>query len=145
MKRETSTPAEYLKRLPAERRAALTKVRAAIRKQLPRGFVETMAFGMISYVVPLERYPDPYNGQPLMLAALASQKNHMAVYLLGVYASKDLRAWFEKAYAASGKKLDMGKSCVRFKTLDALALDVVAQAIGKLSVDAYVKLAQAAR
>lgn len=139
------TAAEYLKTLPADRRAALSTVRAAIRKKLPRGFVETIEFGMISWVVPLERYPDTYNGRPLMLAALASQKNHMSVYLIGAYASPPLRKWFEAAYAASGKKLDMGKSCVRFKTLEALALDIVATAISRLSVDAYVKLAEAAK
>ncbi len=81
-----------------------------------------MQFGMIAYCVPLSRYPETYNGAPLLYAALAAQKNHNAVYLMGIYADGELRKWFEANYKASGKRLDVGKSCVRFKTLDDLPL-----------------------
>ena len=90
---------------------------------------------MIAYEVPLATYPDTYNGQPLMLAALASQKNHMAVYLSAIYGSEPLREEFEDAYRATGKRLDMGKSCVRFRRLDDLPLPVIGQAIAACSAD----------
>jgi Domain of unknown function (DU1801) len=139
------TVTEYLDGLPDDRRAAIKTVRAAIKKQLPPGYVEIIQSGMICWAIPLSRYPHTYNGQPLPIACLASQKSHMAIYLTGLYADDRARAWFEKAYAASGKKLDMGKSCVRFKTLDALALDVVAAAVGKIGVDEYLALYEKAR
>ena len=90
---------------------------------------------MLAYQVPLERYPDTYNGQPLLYAALASQKNHMAVYLMGIYGSDTLREKFESAYRATGKRMDIGKSCVRFRRLDDLPLDVVGDAIAAVSLD----------
>jgi hypothetical protein len=139
-----STVQDYLSELPEDRRSALTRVRTVIRKHLPRGFEETMQYGMISYIVPLSRYPNTYNGQALTVAALGSQKNHMAVYLMGVYGSPQLRTWFESAYAASGKRLDAGKSCVRFKKLDDLALDAVAGAIERVSVADLIALSEAA-
>ena len=134
----------YLSELPEDRRSALTRVRSVIRKHLPRGFEETMQYGMISYVVPLSRYPDTYNGQPLTVASLGSQKNHMAVYLMGVYGSPELRTWFESAYAKHGKRLDAGKSCVRFKALDDLALEAVAGAIERVSVADLIAQSEAA-
>lgn len=137
MHSEAASVEEYLTGLPDDRRAAFTAVRAAIRAALPTGIVETMNWGMITYEIPLATYPDTYNGQPLMYAALASQKNHMAVYLQAVYGNEDLRTRFEDAYRASGKKLDMGKSCVRFKKLDDLPLEVVADAIAACSVTQY--------
>ena len=130
------TVADYLKGLPADRRAALSAVRDTIKQNLPPGYEEGMQWGMISYYVPLKRYPDTYNGQPLCVAGLASQKQYMAVYLMGVYSSPVLGSWFRQAYRDSGKKLDMGQSCVRFKTLDDLPLDVVGRAIAKVPVDA---------
>lgn len=133
-----ATVDEYLASLAPDRRAAIEAVRQVIRKNLPSGFEEGMQYGMIGYYVPLERYPDTYNGEALGLAALASQKNHMALYLMSVYADPGLRVWFEEAYRASGKKLDMGKSCVRFKSLDALPLDLVGEAIGKVQLDDFV-------
>ena len=137
MHSEAASVEEYLTGLPDDRRAAISAVRAAIRAALSTGIVETMNWGMITYEIPLATYPDTYNGQPLMYAALASQKNHMAVYLQAVYGNEDLRTQFEDAYRASGKKLDMGKSCVRFKKLDDLPLDVVADAIAACSVTQY--------
>jgi hypothetical protein len=138
MQSDATTVAEYLDSLPADRRAALSAVRRVIRKNLPKGIVETMNWGMISYEIPLKTYPDTYNGQPLMYAALGSQKNHMAVYLTAVYGSQKLREEFEAAYRASGKKLDMGKSCVRFRTLDGLPLDVIGNAIGSCTLEQYI-------
>lgn len=141
---DAATVAEYLAGLPEDRRKALAKVRAVIRKNLPKGVVESVNWGMIAYEIPLKTYPDTYNGQPLLYAALASQKNYMAVYLHGVYGNEVLRKRFEDAYRATGKKLDMGKSCVRFTTLDALPLDVVGDAIGACTVQQYLAAYEAA-
>jgi hypothetical protein len=134
-----ATVKEYLEELPDDRRKAIAKVRAVIRKNLPKGFVEDMNFGMISYVVPLTTFPDTYNGKPLMYAALASQKNYMAVYLSAVYSDPDHLDWFVASYKASAKKLDMGKSCVRFRTIDDLPLDVIGEAIARTSLDEFVE------
>ena len=129
------TVAAYLKSLPPDRRSAMTAVRGVIKKHLPRGYEEAMQWGMISYYVPLKRFPKTYNGHPLCLAALAAQKGHMAVYLMGVYGNAEHDRWFRTAYKATGKKLDMGKSCVRFKSLDDLPLDVLGEAIARITVD----------
>jgi uncharacterized protein YdhG (YjbR/CyaY superfamily) len=131
---------QYLARLPSDRRAAVSKVRAVINANLPAGYEEKIQYGMISWCVPESVLPakDVYNKQPLCLASLASQKHHMAVYLLHVYGDPKLRGWFEKAYQQTGKKLDMGQSCVRFKNLDALPLDVIGEAMSKVTVDRYV-------
>jgi hypothetical protein len=139
-----STVEEYLASLPADRRAAIGRVRDVVNARLPPGYEETMQYGMISWIVPTSRLAATYNGQPLALASLASQKQYMALYLMTVYQGR-LAAWFRDAYAASGKKLDMGKACVRFKTLDALPLDVVGEAIARVPVDAYVAVYEASR
>ena len=144
MHSDATTVKEYLDSLPEDRRTALTKVRTVIRKNLPKGVVERMNWGMITYEVPLSTYPDTYNGQPLMFAALASQKRHMAVYLMGIYGSDDLRDWFEEAYRATGKRMDVGKSCVRFTKLDDLPLDVVGEAVGAVSLDEFLAMHDAA-
>ncbi|MBZ4416251.1 DUF1801 domain-containing protein [Myxococcus sp. RHST-1-4] len=133
-----NTVAEYLASLPADRRTALETVRREILRNLPAGYEEGIHFGMIGYCIPLSRYPDTYNGQPLMLAALASQKQYMSVYLMTVYGDPKLAAWFQKAYAAAGKKLDMGKSCVRFKSLDTLPVELIGEAVSKVDVDEYI-------
>jgi len=142
---DAATVGDYLDELPGDRRAAVEAVRAVILANLPAGFVESVAHGMIAYAVPLSTYPDTYNGEPLMYAALASQKRHMAVYLMGIYGSDDLRERFIAEYAAAGKKLDMGKSCVRFARLDDLPLDVVGRAVAAMTCDDYVSLAREAR
>ena len=123
------TVEDYLAELPDERRAALAKVRDAIRRNLPKGYEEGMGFGMISYTLPLAKYPDTYNGQPLCYAALAAQKSHCAVYLTGAYADPKVARALETGFAKAGKKLDMGKSCIRFKTADDLPLDVIGKAV----------------
>ena len=115
-------------------------MRSAILDSLPDGYAEEMRWGMISYEVPLAIQPDTYNGKPLMYAALASQKRHMAVYLSGVYADPEARADFERAYRASGKRFDMGKSCVRFRRLGDLPLDVIGDAIARYPIEDFVDL-----
>jgi hypothetical protein len=137
VKSEATTVEDYLAILPEDRRDALAAVRAVMRASLPDGIVETMNWGMISYEVPLATYPDTYNGHPLLFAALASQKNHMAVYLMPIYGSDALRERFEADYAASGKRLDAGKACVRFRTLDALPLDVIGRAVAACSLERF--------
>jgi uncharacterized protein YdhG (YjbR/CyaY superfamily) len=132
-----TTVEQYLGQLPDDRRDAIAEVRDVILDNLPDGFVETMNWGMICYEVPLETFPDTYNKKPLMYAALASQKNHMAVYLTAVYGNADLAGWFVDEYEATGKKLDMGKSCVRFKTIDQLPVDLIGEAIAKVSLDDF--------
>ena len=104
-----------------------------------------MNWGMITYQVPLSRYPDTYNKQPLMMAALASQKNHMAVYLTGVYADEGSRARFDAAYKATGKRMDVGKSCVRFRKLEDLPLQLIGEAISEHSVDEFIDMTERAR
>jgi Domain of unknown function (DU1801) len=140
MKSDALTVSEYLAGLPEDRKKAIAAVRKVIRANLPKGIVESMNWGMIVYEVPLKTYPDTYNGQPLAYAGLASQKNHMSVYLMGIYGSDALRADFESAYRATGKRMDVGKSCVRFRALDDLPLDVVGDAIGALTLDQFLAL-----
>src|SRR5690606_35123491 len=110
-----TTVEQYLAELPPERREVVATMRALVLQHLPAGYEERMNWGMISYEVPLARYPDTYNKQPLAYAALAAQKNHYALYLNCVHAGDDREAALREAFAAAGKKLDMGKSCVRFK------------------------------
>ena len=109
---------------------------------LPDGIVETMNWGMISYEIPLSTVPDTYNGKPLMFAALASQKQYCALYLMAVYGSDVVRREFEVAYQKSGKRMDIGKSCIRFRELDDLPLDVVADAVAAVSIDQYLQMQQ---
>ncbi len=142
---KAKTVADYLGELPDDRREALTEVRRAILDNLPEGVVEAMNWGMISYEVPLETFPDTYNGKPLMYAALASQKNHMAVYLTTVYSDSELEDWFRERYAETGKKLDMGKSCVRFRKLDDVPVDLIGETIAKVNLDEFLAISRAAR
>ena len=138
MQSHATTVDEYLSELPDERREAIGRVRQTILANLPQGYEEAMNWGMITYQVPLETCPDTYNGEPLMYAALASQKNHMAVYLTGIYMSDEARAKFEAAYKATGKPLDVGKSCVRFKKLDDLPLPLIGESIASEDVEGFV-------
>jgi hypothetical protein len=136
---EASTVEEYLADLPAERWEAISTVRDTILDNLPDGFEETMNWGMIAYQVPLSVYPDTYNKRPQMYAALASQKKDMAVYLTGVYMDNAYRDTFEAAYRATGKRLDVGRSCVRFRKLDDLPLELIGETIGRLDLDTFVE------
>ncbi|MDH3705689.1 MAG: DUF1801 domain-containing protein [Acidimicrobiia bacterium] len=139
------TPEQYLAELPDDRRDQIEEVRDVILTNLPHGYVEQMGWGMLAYVVPLEAYPDTYNKQPLMYAALASQKNHMAVYLSNIYADEPSLDWFRQAYLATGNKLDMGKSCVRFRHLDQLPLEVIGQAIARTPLSEFIAQYERAR
>ena len=129
---------EYLSELPQERRAVLTELRKLIRKNLPKGYDEAVNFGMLCYHIPLDRYPDTYNGQPLGYVSLASQKNYFALYLMGPYADPAQAAALKDGFAKAGKKLDMGKSCVRFRKLDDLALDAIAKVIASTTPEQFI-------
>jgi uncharacterized protein YdhG (YjbR/CyaY superfamily) len=139
-----TTPAAYLASLPSERRKVISAVRAVVKKNLPKGYVESMNWGMLAYEIPLSRYPDTYNKQPLMYLALAAQKNNYALYLTSVASDKVLMDRLTKAYKAAGKKLDMGKGCLRFKTLEELPLDVIADMVASTSVERRIELSEAA-
>jgi hypothetical protein len=128
----------YLAELPEERRRAIETVRQVILDNLPPGYEEVMNWGMITYQVPLPEYPDTYNGKPLMYAALASQKNHMAVYLTAIYADDKARQSFEDAYRQTGKRFDAGKSCVRFRKLDDLPLELIGQSIASCRMPEFI-------
>lgn len=134
---EATTVAAYLKSLPADRREAIAALRKVIRKNLPTGYVEAMRYGMISYEVPLAIEPRTYNGQPLNYAGLASQKNHMSVYLCGLYCLKGELQKFEKAW--KGGRLDMGKACIRFRKLENLDLELIGRTIASVPVEDFVK------
>jgi len=135
----------YLKELPDDRRSVVSKLRNVIRRRLPSGYQEAMNWGMIAYQVPLERYPETYNGEPLLYAAIAAQKRHYSLYLMTVYQDSALETRLRAAFDRSGKKLDMGKSCIRFKTLEDLPLDAIGEIVGSVSVDQFVKNYEKAR
>lgn len=137
--------ADYLSALPAERRAVLAAVRAVVRKHLPAGYREVMNWGMITYEIPLARYPDTYNGRPLCYVALAAQKSHYALYLTNVYQDPALAALLKEGFEKAGKKLDMGKSCLRFQHLDDLELEVIGQLVAGTSPEAFIARHEASR
>lgn len=138
MRSSASTVEEYLAELPEERREAIEAVRHVILKNLPEDYEEVMNWGMITYQVPLEIYPDTYNKKPLIYAALAAQKNHMAVYLTAIYMDEGKSREFEAAYKATGKRYDVGKSCVRFRELVDLPLELIGESIASLPVSEFV-------
>ena len=138
MHSDAATVEDYLAELPPERREAIERVRSLVLERLPDGYEERMQYGMISYVVPWEVYSTTYNGQPLAYVSLASQKRHMALYLNSVYAYPEQGRAFEERYRASGKRLDMGKSCVRFKRVDDLPFDVIGDTIAETPVAQFV-------
>ena len=140
MQSKAKTVKEYLAELPDDRRESLTTVRDVILQNLPPGYEETMNWGMITYQIPPETYPNTYNKQPLMYAALASQKNHMAVYLTSIYSDVETKETFVREYKATGKKLDMGKSCVRFKKLESLPLELIGKAISSMNVQQMIEM-----
>ena len=145
MQSKAKSVEDYLSELDDTRRAAISTVRNVVLENLPDGYEEMMLFGMITYAVPLSTFPDTYNKQPLMYAALASQKRHMALYLTNVYGDGSLEAWFRERYKATGKRLDMGKSCVRFRKLDDLPLGLVGETISKTPIDEFLEIYRASR
>lgn len=141
MKSSAKTVDEYVKSLPPDRREAINTVREVILKNLPKGYEECMSYGMIGYVVPHSIYPKGYHcdpSLPLPYANLASQKNHMALYLMCCYGDPAIYKWFCDSWKKAGKKLDMGKSCVRFKKLEDVSLDVIGQVIARVPVKNYI-------
>jgi hypothetical protein len=141
---KATTVDAYLAELPEERRAIVSAVRDLIVRNLPRGYKEMIGYGAINYGIPLADYPDTYNKQPLCYAALAAQKNHYSLYLMNVY-SGDQEDALREGFRNAGKKLDMGKSCVRFKKLDDLPLDVIAQVIASTPSKAFIGRYEAIR
>ncbi|MBN1369763.1 MAG: DUF1801 domain-containing protein [Dehalococcoidaceae bacterium] len=138
MRSEAVTVEQYLAEMPEERRKTVEAVRQIILDNLPPGYEEVMNWGMITYQVPLETYPDTYNDKPLMYAALASQKNHMSLYLTGVYLDETARKSFVEQYRATGKKLDVAKSCVRFKKLEDLPLQLIGKTIAAYDAASFI-------
>jgi hypothetical protein len=143
MKTEAKTPEEYLENIPADRKKAFTELRNAFKKNLPKGYQEGMAYGMITYCIPLSTYPKGYHvstGTPLGLVSIASQKNFLAVYHMGLYMDSKLLKWFQDEYKKQAKgKLDMGKSCVRLKKLDDIPFKLFADLAKKIPVDMYIE------
>jgi uncharacterized protein DUF1801 len=140
-----ATVQEYLDELPEDRRNVVSAVRDVILRNLPKGYSESMSWGMISYEVPLERYPKTYNGQPLGFAGLAAQKNYYAVYLMCVYADSVEERRLREEFAKAGKKLDMGKSCIRFRKLEDISLDAIGRAVASMPVERYIEVYEASR
>ncbi|MSU57291.1 MAG: DUF1801 domain-containing protein [Pedosphaera sp.] len=141
MTSNAKTVAEYLRSLPEDRRIAISAVRKVILANLPAGYEEIMQYGMIGYVVPLRIYPAGYPPDPklpLGFACLGSQKNHMALYMMCIYCDPPTAKWLKQAFKDAGKRLDMGKSCLRFKKLDDLPLDVIGQVIARVPVKEYI-------
>ena len=140
-----ATVAGYLRELPAERRALIAAVRAVVRKNLPAGYRETMSWGLISYEIPLARYPDTYNGRPLCYVGLAAQKNHNALYLTEVYQDPSQAKRLKDGFRRAGKKLNMGKSCLRFQKLEDLELKVIGEIIARTPPDRFIARYEASR
>ena len=136
---------EYLAELPPERAAVVAAMRDLVDAHMPPGYQEAMAFGMIGWGIPLSRYPDTYNRQPLGYVALAAQKNAYSLYLMGVHADGEQERALHEAAAAAGKKLDMGKSCLRFKRPEDLPLQAIGKLIASIQVDDYIALYEASR
>lgn len=148
MKYEASTVEEYISQLPEERQEVLQKLRNIIKENLPEGFEEGINYNMIGYYVPHSKYPDGYHCDPklpLPFMNLASQKNSVNLYHSGIYANKDLHDWFVAEYPKHAKrKLDMGKSCIRFKKLDDIPYELIAELCTKMSVDEWVSTYESA-
>jgi hypothetical protein len=145
MMSKAGTVAEYIASLPEDRREAIVAVRDTILKNLPKGFEENMRWGMISYEVPLGVYPDTYNKQPLCYVGLASQKNYMTCYLMSAYADSVQEKKLRDDYTKAGKKLDFGKSCLRFKDINDVLLDTVGAIVASTEMEKYVEHAKQAR
>jgi hypothetical protein len=136
MQSDASTVQEYFDGLPADRRAEIEPVYRAVRDAMPDGYEESMAWGMITWSVPLEEFPDTYNGQPLCYVSLAVQNRHNALYLMGLYGGDDKQAEeFRARWTADGRKLDMGKSCLRFRSTDELRMDLIEETVSSVKPD----------
>lgn len=140
-----ATVTQYLASLPPERRRVVAAVRRMIRTHLPKGYREAMDFGMITYGIPLARFPVTYNGRPLMYVALAAQKHNYSLYLTGIYMEQARAERLREAFARAGKRIDMGKSCIRFRTLDDLEMTAIAAEIGSTTPEEFIRRHQASR
>ena len=142
MQSQATTVEQYLAELPEDRRAAIAAVRKVILKNLDKDFEEGMQYGMIGYFVPHRIFPAGYHcdpTKPLCYAGLASQKNYMSLYLMCIYGSESHAKWFQTEWSKTGKKLDMGKCCIRFKKLEDLSLEVIGEAIRRLTAKKYIE------
>lgn len=147
MRSKAATVEEYLAELSDDRREIVQAVRDVILTNLPAGYEEGMRYGMIGYYVPLSEYPAGYRcnpEQPLPFVSLASQKNYVSVYLYCVYSDEKQKAWFQKAWEETGSKLNMGKSCVRFRNVDEVPLKVIGEAVKRVPVAKFIKTCEAA-
>ncbi len=144
MKINASSPEEYIRQLPEDRKAAMEKLRSIIADNLLEDFTETINYGMIGYVVPHSVYPAGYHSdpkQPLPFINIAAQKNHIALYHMGLYTDEELLDWFKKEYPKhSSRKLDMGKSCIRFKNPDQIPYELIGELAGKMSAAEWIEL-----
>ena len=144
MQSKATSVETYIKELPPERQEPIKKLRAIIKKNIPKGFKEEMGYGMMGYVVPHSIYPAGYHCTPelpLPFLSVASQKNFIAVYHMGIYADKKLLDWFTDAYAKTGLgKLDMGKSCMRFKKADKIPYELIGELDSKMTVEDWIKM-----
>ncbi|WP_297333046.1 DUF1801 domain-containing protein [Flavobacterium sp.] len=144
MQSEAVTPQDYIQSLPEERQAAMQQLRQVIQENLPKGFKECMAYGMLGYVVPHETYPPGYHCNPktpLPFLSIASQKNFIALYHMGLYADKELYEWFVSQYPNHSKyKLDIGKSCIRFKKPEAIPYELIAELLTKMTPQQWITL-----
>lgn len=141
---KAANPEEYISKCPEERQEALNRLREVVKENLPEGFQETMNYGMIGYVVPHSLYPGGYHCDPklpLPFANIASQKNYIALYHSGIYASPEVQEWWTAEYPKHAKrKLDMGKSCIRFKKTDDIPYDLIAELMQKFTVEDWIAL-----
>ena len=143
---KTATTVEsLLKSLPPQRAREMSRVRAALKKYLPEGYEEAVVKDVIAWQVPLARYPDTYNKQPLWLAALGAPKSYLTLHFMPVYFSKPTLEKLQAAFKQAGKKLDIGMACIHYHTADDLALDALGEIIAGLSVDKWVGIAQTAQ
>jgi hypothetical protein len=145
VKSSAKTVQAYLDELPEGQREVVSRVRDLILTNLPEGYQESMNWGMITYEIPLERYPKTYNKQPLGYIALAAQKNHYALYLMGCYADSEQEVQLRQGFEQAGKKFDMGKSCLRFKKLEDLPFDVLAPVIASMTPDEFIAVYETAQ
>jgi Domain of unknown function (DU1801) len=139
-RRRATTVKQYLAELPADRRTTVAAARSLVRKHLPKGYKEVMQWGMICWIVPSSKLAETYNGDPLCYAALAAQKNFNTLYLMTAYGSKDQYAWLRDEFKKVGKKFDMGKSCLHFKSIEDLVPSAVGKVLGSVTPDRYVEI-----
>jgi hypothetical protein len=144
-KSSSTTVATFLAKLPLERRREVERVRDVVRRHLPEGYEEAIGKNMLVYQVPLKRYSDTYNGHPLWYVALASEKSYLSLHLMPVYGDAAQAKRLKDGFQAAGKKLDIGKACIHFRTADDLALDVIGEIVASIPLDRWVQVAQAAR